>query len=54
MLLEQIKPSVFSTKTKVQDLAKKHGIPSQEVLTALAGKKKKDHTEYDVVKKAKV
>lgn len=41
MLLEQIKPSVFATKSKVQELARKHGIPSQEVLSALAGKKKK-------------
>lgn len=54
MLLEEIKPSVFMTSSKIQNLVKKHGIPSQEVLTALRGKKKKCGDEYDVVKKAKV
>lgn len=52
-LKEAIKPPVFHTKPKVQELAKKHGIPSQEVLTALHGKKKCG-PEYDVVKKAKI
>lgn len=54
MLLEEIKPPVFKTSDKIKNLVRKHGFPSQEVLTALRGKKKKCGPEYDVVKKAKV
>ena len=54
MLLEEIKPAVFKTSKKIQNLVKKHGIPSQEVLQALRGKKDDSGVEYKVVKKAKV
>lgn len=54
MLLEEIKPPVFNTSDKIKKLVKKHGIPSEEVLKALHGKKKKCEPEYEVVKKAKV
>ena len=54
MLLEEIKPPVFNTKPGIQNLVKKHGIPSKEALDALHKGKPKCGSEYDVVKKAEV
>ena len=42
MLLEDLKVAFHTDKPSVKKKALQYGIPSQEVLTAMKGKKKKD------------